>query len=180
MRRRRTEERVKNQPSGNSTSARGDDATVMRAGGCVPRGRTRRRRRRRRLVRSFRGVHVVVADLSCSRRRRRRRRHHRRNRNLRHCKNNRRRRRRTRFLSNDVDDGVGGVRVAAAVVAANRRGRGLRRVQGGCADDHKTGLTVRPGTVRPGHRPGSGNGQQEVPGPPQGTSEESREQVNLS
>jgi len=42
----------------------------MRAGGCVPRGRTRWRRRP---VRSFRGVHVV-ADLSRSRRRHRRRR----------------------------------------------------------------------------------------------------------
>jgi len=76
---------------------------------------------------------------------------------------------------------VGGVRVAVAVVAATHRAgrrRGLRRVQGGSADDHQTGLAVRPGKVRSCHRPGSGHGKQEVPGPPQGTSEESREQVN--
>jgi len=76
---------------------------------------------------------------------------------------------------------VGGVRVAVAVVAATRRAgrrRGLHRVQGGRADDHQTGLAVRPGTMRAGRRPGAGHGQQEVPCPPQGTSEESREQVN--
>jgi len=134
-------------------------------------------------VRSFHGVHVV-ADHSRSRRRhrhrRRRRRHHRRCRYRRYS--NRITVARDYTPSNDVDDGVGGVRVAvAAVVAAtaHRAGRrGIRRVQGGRADDHQTGLAVRPGTVRAGRRPGPGHGQQEVPGPSQGTSEESREQVN--
>jgi len=76
---------------------------------------------------------------------------------------------------------VGGVRLAVAVVAVTHlagRRRGLRRVQGGSADDHQTGLAVRLGTVRSCRRPGAGHGKQEVPGPPQGTSEESREQVN--
>jgi len=72
--------------------------------------------------------------------------------------------------------------VAAVVAAAaHRAGRsGIRRVQGGRVDDHQTGLAVRPGEVRAGRRPGPGHGQQEVPGPPQGTPEESREQVKPS
>lgn len=88
--------------------------------------------------------------------------------------------RRTRLLSNDVDDGVGGVRVAAAVVlvttaAGRQRVRG--RVQGGRADDHQTGFAVRSGTVRAGRRSSLGHGQQEIPGPSQDSPEENREQV---
>jgi len=94
-------------------------------------------------VRSSHGVHVV-ADLSRSRRRHRRR--HRRPR--RHHRRRRQRRRHSNRIavardytpSNDVDDGVGGVRVAvAAVVAAAALcagRRGIRRVQGGRANDH--------------------------------------------
>lgn len=80
--------------------------------------------------------------------------------------------------SNDVDDRVGGVRVAVAVVVADAAAAGGRRrgrVQGGSADDHQAGLAVRPGTVRAGHRPGPGHGQRKVPGTPQHTSQESRD-----
>lgn len=96
-------------------------------------------------MRSSHGVHAVVADLSRSHRRRRCRRRRRR----RHHRHHRRRRCRHSNLiavardytpSNDVDDGVGGVRVAVAadVAAAARRAGslGIRRVQSGRADDH--------------------------------------------
>lgn len=73
--------------------------------------------------------------------------------------------------------------MAAAVVLAvtvTGRRRARARVQGGRADDHQTGLAVRPGTVRAGRRPGFGHGQQEIPGPPQDSPEESRKQVRAS
>lgn len=83
---------------------------------------------------------------------------------------------------------MGGVRVAAAAADVVVRGRRHRRrrsgrngrrpgVQGGRADDHQTGIAVRPGTVRSGRRSGAGHGQQQVSGAAQDTSEESRAQV---
>lgn len=76
---------------------------------------------------------------------------------------------------------MGGVRLAAAAAAAAVAGRVARgpraRVQGGRADDHQTGLAVRPGAVRARRRPGAGDGQREVPGPPRHPSQEGREQV---